>query len=312
MKYGMITGESNSEYHDNAAISTSTIKDFIRSKYLFYRKYIAKDIIREETDAMRFGSAFHEFLLEPDQFRADYDIMPEGLDRRTKEGKAAYAELEASGKKLIKSADFVAMEDLADSIKANPTAAILLTNGVPEISWRINAGRYAMQSRTDWFIESCNEAQAAELNRCGVKIEVGQPIVVDLKTTQEIEAWTRSNYGNAIYQYGYQLQLAFYLAVINKIRKAEGKEIVRHFLFVVVEKQAPHDCAVIALDEASFGLAQTQLKFHLAELGKCFESGKWEGYKDKGVILCGVPEQIISREEMAIFEARDFSKVGFE
>jgi len=312
MQYGMVIGESNNAYHGNAVVSTSTIKDFIKSKYLFYRKYIAKDVVREESDAMRFGSAFHELILEPEKFHADHDIIPEDIDRRTKEGKAAYAELEASGKRLIKHADFLAMEELADSIKANPTAAILLTNGVAEVSWRIQAGAFAMQSRTDWFIEACSIAQAEELNRCGIRIKVGQPIVVDLKTTQEIEAWTRGNYSNAIYQYGYQLQLAFYLAVINKIRIEQGKEPVRHFLFVVVEKQAPNDCAVIALDEATFGMAQTQLKYHLAELGKCYASGKWEGYKDKGVIVTGIPEQIIGREEQAIFEARDFTKIGFE
>jgi hypothetical protein len=310
MNYGMIEGETNGFYHSTGAVSASKIRDFIKSKYLFYRKHIAKDVESPTTEAMSFGSSCHEFILEPEKFKETHAFLPPGFDGRTKEGKELKAAMEASGKTILAQKDLDALVMLRTAVFANPTAALLLTNGKPEISWRINAGLFDMQSRTDWFVESANSEQVAALNKSGVEIKSGQPIIVDLKTTAEIDAWFRPNYGSAIFQYGYHLQLAIYLAVINKIRKEQGKEIVRCFLFVVVEKQAPHDCAVIALDERSFGLAQTQLKYYLAEIGKCYESRKWEGYKDRGVIVSGVPAQIAEREEQAIFDAKLLNKVG--
>ncbi len=127
-----------------------------------------------------------------------------------------------------------------------------------------------------------------------------------MMTCAELEAWTRTNYGSAILKYGYHIQLAFYLAVINKIRKDEGKEPVRHFLFVVVEKSAPYDCAVVAIDERTFALAQTQVKHHLGKLSKCFETGEWLGYKDRGVIVSGIADNICGALEQEIFEEKTY------
>jgi len=301
METGMIIGESNDSYHGNVSVSTSTIKDFIKSPYLYYRKHVKRDVERKETAAMTFGSSFHEFILEPDVFAQNHACLPSDFNGRTKEGKATKEAMEEGWKTILTQSDADALCQLRDSVYGNKTAAMILQNGKAEVSWRINVGAFFMQSRTDYFVESCTEEQAAMLREQGIDIKAGQPYIVDLKTTQELDAWFRDNYGNAIYQFGYQLQLAFYLAVINKIRKAEGKEIVRHFFFVVVEKQCPNDCAVIVLDERTFGLAQTQLKHHLAKLTECYKSGIWTGYKDRGICVAGVPEQIASREEESIF-----------
>lgn len=323
MKTGMIIGESNDAYHGNNAVSTSTIKDFIKSPLLYYRKHVLKCVERKETAAMAFGSLAHCVVLEPKKFSDEYVIEPKlapkkptPAQRKSFESEKPTPQATAScefwdefckkniDKKVVSFDDVRRAVSLKKHVYANPTAEILLKNGVAEVSWRINTGEFFMQSRTDWFIESASAGQVAELQKSGIDIKEGQPVIVDLKTTQELDAWFRGNYGNAIYQFGYQLQLAFYLAVINKIRKAEGKEIVRHFLFVVVEKNEPHDCAVIALDERSFAMAQTQLKHYLAKLTKCYHSGIWEGYKDRGVMIAGVPEQIAQREEEEIFDAK--------
>ena len=132
MKTGMITGESNSDYHGNICVSTSTIKDFIKSKYLYYRKYIAKDVERKETDAMRFGSSFHELVLEPDVFWENHALLPDDCNLRTKSGREAKAELEESGKTILTKSELDAMKRLSNSVYANKSAALLLTNGEAE------------------------------------------------------------------------------------------------------------------------------------------------------------------------------------
>lgn len=306
MNTGMIRGESNEFYHSTGAVSASTIKDFLKRPMLFFAKHVAKTAEKPSSAAMEFGSAAHEYILQPDEFKRHYAFLPPEYDGRTKAGKEIKAELEAQGVKTLTQSDCDDLMRLADAVHSNPVAAALFAHGEAEISWRIQTEAFAMQSRTDWFIDAVTEQQAIILNDAGIDIKVNQPVIVDLKTTQDLDDWSRDNYSNAVYKFGYQIQLALYLAVVNRIRKAEGKEIVRHFLFCVVEKNAPWECAVIALDEISFGLAQTQLKDALKRLTYSYQSGDWGGYAKRGVIVCGVPQHIAGREEQAIFEAKTF------
>jgi len=308
METGMIAGESNADYHGNGAVSTSSMKDFIESEYLFFRKHVARDVVRKETDAMRLGSAFHEFVLEPEEFKKNYAVLPPDINLRTKAGKEQRDELAEGGRQIITQAEADKMGLWRDSIHDNPLAKALFTNGVAELSWRTKWKNLTLQSRTDWFIESASAEQVALLTADGVDIKEGQPIIVDLKTTQELAPWFRDNYGNQILQFGYQLQYAFYLAVINKLRQKQGKEIVRHFYFVAVEKSAPNDCAVITIDERTFALAQTQLKHYLGKMSACFKSGKWRGYKDRGLMVSGISENICQRKEEEMFEKQDCSQ----
>lgn len=305
MNYGMIRGESNNQYHQNPAVSATKIKTFIQSPYLYYRKYVAMDVITNATKAMKLGSAAHTYILEPEKFGSEYETLPSDFNGRTNAGKDYIAELKQTGRTALTRSEFDGIDALRKAVYMNPTAAILLSNGESEVSWRIKATEmYDMQSRTDWFVESASAEQVDELRKYGIEIAVGQPFISDLKTTAELDSWFRDNYGNAIYAFGAYLQYSFYLAVINAIRKMKGKEIVRHWFFIVVEKQVPNDCAVIALDERSFKLAQRQLTHHLDELMKCYESGNWTGYKDRGVLVSGVPKHIADREEALIFSER--------
>lgn len=304
MEYGMIRGESNGDYHGKGCVSASTIKDFIKRPSLYWFRHVAKLEKKEASDAMRFGSSFHEFILEPEKFKETHAFLPPSFNGRTKEGKELKSSIEESGKIILEQSDYETLIKLRSSIQSNKLASILLTNGEPEISWRIDCGLFAMQSRTDWFIESANDAQVSALKKHGIKIEVGQSIIIDLKTTQDLDDWSLDNYGNSIWKFGYHLQLAFYLAVVNEIRKREGKEIVRHFLFVVVEKQSPYECAVVPLTERSFGLAQSQLKPTLAMLSECYRTGKWNSYNERELVVCGIPAKIASYVETEIFNEK--------
>ena len=80
--------ETNAAYHGNAAISHSKLETFRRRPALYYKRYITREITPEEPGAaFRLGSAVHCSVLEPGEMPARYAIKPEGIDRRTKEGK---------------------------------------------------------------------------------------------------------------------------------------------------------------------------------------------------------------------------------
>ena len=91
-------GIGNEEYHKGPGLSSSDLKLLARSP-LHYKT--AKAFHPEETNAMRLGTAVHCAILEPDRIDVEYVLAPEGIDRRTKAGKAQWAELEATGKTIL-------------------------------------------------------------------------------------------------------------------------------------------------------------------------------------------------------------------
>ena len=69
--------------------SASDIKNFLKSpKMFFYDKYTK---VKEENQRhFAIGSAVHEMILEPQLFNSNYLVAPK-FDKRTKEGKEAFA-----------------------------------------------------------------------------------------------------------------------------------------------------------------------------------------------------------------------------
>lgn len=92
---------TNKEYHDAEGVSKSDL-DLVHKSPLHY--ITAKNSQKVQTEALLFGSALHKFVLENNEFSSEFTTAPL-CDRRTKEGKAIYADfLEKSvGKEVITS-----------------------------------------------------------------------------------------------------------------------------------------------------------------------------------------------------------------
>lgn len=83
---------NRSEYDAVEALSFSLMKELLKSPGHYQMAKLAK---REETKALRIGSATHMAALQPDRFIASYAMAPE-VDRRTKDGKATWDAFNAS------------------------------------------------------------------------------------------------------------------------------------------------------------------------------------------------------------------------
>ena len=90
----IIHGLPNADYHASAAISKSGLDKIARSP-AHYKA--AQEAEQEATDAMIFGSAFHDFILLPEIFQTAYTVLPDDFDGRTKEGKALMSAIKESG-----------------------------------------------------------------------------------------------------------------------------------------------------------------------------------------------------------------------
>ncbi len=253
--------EPNEVYHANPAISHSKLETFRRRAALYYKKYVTREILPEPAGtAFRFGSASHTMVLEPATWADRYAIKPDGIDRRTKDGKAAYAEFEATaqGKTIIDQEEAASVTELTQAVRNHPLASQLLAQGEPELVWRAN-GKLPLQCRTDWF------------NPAGCELSEGRPYVVDLKTVESLDDGAFGNFERAVFRYGYHRQAGFYLPLITEIY---GKPVY-DFFFIAAEKCEPYGVAVYRLTDDAVSCGQDETVSDLGALYACIQSNTW-------------------------------------
>ena len=262
MKPGIYKDLSNEEYHRGPGLSASGLRMLDKSP-LHY-----KTAPRADTEALRFGTAVHCAVLEPERFGREYVCAPEGADRRTKEGKAAWAEFEASaeGKTILKPEDHKNLLGMAAAVREHRLAGKLFSGGVSEQSIFWNERVYYGGDREADILCKCRPDYVKRLHN--------GPVIVDLKTTRDAGAakFQRSAY----WDWGYHIQAAHYL---RGFEAATG-EAARAFLFVAVEKEPPWAVNVFqaAPDFLAAGTMRAEELYKI--FAACEENGEWPGYPE--------------------------------
>lgn len=259
----MNKSESIEAYHANDAISHSKLECYRRRPALYWKKYVAKTLPKsEETSAFRLGSAVHCAVLEPEEFAGRYVLKPD-LDRRTKEGKAAFAEFEAkhAGKTLLSADDWEQTEMMKNAVMSHPIASQLFADGMPEVTWRQQQANAlgALQCRTDWF------------SSLGCELTDGEPYAVDIKTVESLDNDAFRNFERAAFSYGYHRQAGFYLPLINEI----FLKSVSRMYYVAVEKCEPYGVAVYRLSDDAIARGQDENIADLIRLKHSLENNHW-------------------------------------
>lgn len=218
----------------------------------------------EQTPALAFGTAAHKYILETDDFWDEYILAPE-CDRRTKDGKATWAqfkaELEASGKSSVSVSDYNIIRDMNEAILQNPTAAALLKTGQHEvpIQWTDGETGEPCKCRPDCLTEY-----------------KGDKYIVDYKTTQSCEA---GHFERSCRIYGYKLQAAMYTeGVFNQTFEPYK------FAFVAQEKKPPYAVRVYFCDQGFVEEGMDIFRDLIEIYHNCKQSGEWTGYEDKELI----------------------------
>lgn len=250
-RHGWYTDISSVDYHSGPGLSTSGMKALLRSPAHF------KAPAKEETPAMIEGEAFHCYGLQPELFNKRFAVMPQGQDRRTKEGKALAADAEAVGMTVISYDTFAEIKGMTDAIRAHPLVAEILSEGQPEVSGYVTdpGSGVLLKCRIDWLCTSRN-------------------LLFDLKSTADssIDAFT-----GIAYKMGYALQAAVYLYVTSLITKVEHRE----FLFVAVEREPPHGVVVYQADQEFIQFGQIQMQRAIAIYKDCEAQNHWPAYSQE-------------------------------
>ena len=197
----------------------------------------------KQTPAMAFGTAVHAAILEP--HRQDvFVVRPDDLDRRTKDGKARYAELEATGMAIITQAEADAVQRIRDNVLAIPFLRHSIEIGQKEVP-------------AFWQARGTDCKAKADLV-CG-------DIIIDIKTTDD--ASPRA-FLNAVYKWSYALQAVHYLDGFD------GAD----FIFVAVEKEPPHNVGLYRLTPDMLQIGERMMDVAAARYRHGIETGQWPGF----------------------------------
>lgn len=223
-------GISNHDYHSiKEFLSSSQLKMGLASPATFkwYMENKGKDNSTwspSYPSAKDFGSLVHTLLLEPHNVRSEFMFIDtKGVNFKTTEGKALKHKWIAAAKKankiLLTTADLERAQICRDSVMAHPYARSLMEGeGQAEVSgfFKDSVSGFYLRFRPD-------------------KLMSKLPIILDVKTTQDIEKFEEI----AKWTFHYDLSAAMYLQGHQALT---GQEY--DFFFIVVESQAPYRTAV--------------------------------------------------------------------
>lgn len=272
----VLFGMPRAEYHAAKRLHHSTLKEMGRSP-LHYAHAVANPM--EPTPAMNVGSGAHGHILEPHRLEQDFAVWP-GADRRTKEGKAAWAKFEAAnaGKIILDADEWAACIGMRNAVRRHPAAAEYLAEGDAEVSlfWEFEAPaigalpgfRFEMKARLDW------------LSRAGA--------ILDVKKTQDA---SQEGFQKQAVRLGYYEQAALYgdgYHAITGIRLP--------YLIVAVEEKAPHAVNVFELEAEALAYGRDRYVTHLSALDACRAANSWPTYSE-GVVPLSLPQWLKKQME---------------
>lgn len=254
----MVT-ETNRAYHSSPAVSRSKLH--LMSRTPKYYKWAIENP-REPSDSMKFGTAFHKFVLEPETFADEIAIRPI-VNLRTNDGKAqmqAFLEMcEQENKTDISQAQYETILKMAESIKQEPYAALVLV-GDHEKSfyWTDSLTGIECKCRPDSF------RRMKENSRI---------LIVDLKSCDKADD---VSIRRDIVKYGYDLQSYMQCKGVSEDLHVPVDNI--DFMFVFVEKDAPFMVNVLQVDEFVLERGETLFREYIGMLKYCTDSNNWYGY----------------------------------
>ena len=260
-KIGIYRDIPSSEYHTGPGLDSSHLRELLKS-LLHYKTSVS--LPNKEMPAMKLGTATHCAILEPERFEIEYVEAPV-VDRRTKDGKTVWSELEQSGRIILSHDEYCKVTDMANAIRDHELATKLITGGACEQSvyWEqkvcsLDIPEILCKSRPDY-----------------VKPMKKGYVIVDIKTMQDahISEFQRKAY----YKYCYHLQAAHYIRGFESVTS----EKVIAFIYIAIESEPPYAISVFKAGD-DYLKAGEERTLELYELyANCLANDNWPSYSEE-------------------------------
>lgn len=267
---------TNKQYHSSNGISSSGIKELLKSP-AHYKQYLSQRT--EPTPEMIRGTLVHSLILEPDKFTQDFHVG-EFAVRRGKE----YERLLAScGDKTlvsveqVKEASEIALQ-VERQAHENPVLAAYLKG---------------QKEKSFFWIDPATKVE------CKVRpdnISNNGGSLTDLKTTRDAGP---DFFLKQVIDFGYFISAAFYLRGIHHVLSNHGylpgiTELPTEFVFIAIETKAPYQVAIYKADEKMLLAGNFLVDKALDRLSECISTDTWEGYS-KEVKELSLPPWALSK-----------------
>ena len=269
MAPGIYRGLCDRDYRAGGGLTSTLLRRFMKAPR------VARAVMEGEfgepasSDALVTGVLCHACVLEPETVPGRFAVMPEGLKRTTKAGKAQYAALVDSLDEegvVVRHDQWQVAHGVRDSVYAHPKAARYLSYGDAELSvFAVDpVTGLLLCCRCDWL---CRYPCA----------------VVDLKTcmTADVQGFSR----DAV-KHGYHIQAAHYLEVCRMAGIDAGD-----FLFIAAEKEVPYLCRMFRLSPLFMETSRGLWREAVNDYAGCLETGVWPGY-DQDVNEIALPRYL--------------------
>lgn len=239
---------SSEKYHSTPnSVSSTQLKTILEDATLFYEKYIAKTIDKEEADAFGVGTYFHTAILEPHLLDSETIVYTKGY--RTGADWEKFKKKHA-GKAILTPAMQATADKLVSRVKESATCSQWLEGIKPEISLftelvvldgKIYAPEYnkVLTLQNGWIEEEYLDHEETIPVRVIVKVRadaLGDTFVADLKSTSG-DTRSRVEMAEKISHYDYDLSAALYLDLFSLVRPKVDKFV---WIFASKDKANAH------------------------------------------------------------------------
>jgi hypothetical protein len=262
---GVLSEETNDAYHRRPEFSSSDIKYMLDSPMHFDRMVNKKDSVkRSANDVLDLGLCSHECFLLKDT--SQFVAIPAGIDRRTKDGKAAYEDFLKSneGKRIVSRDMYENVMSMYEVISRNAQACSFLEGSTME------RGALYQDNKTGL--------------KCKFRpdiINLDRGFIADYKTAASAAP---HEFSKAVARYNYHLSAAHYLEGAQRL----WPQKIKDYYFIVQEKTEPYAVAIYKMDAAdifrSFELRDQVMK----KIQKCIVDNHWPDWSEK-ILQLSIP-----------------------
>lgn len=265
MAYAKIIDIDDPGYFRLKSIDQSQLKQFLKNPADWAYHRLNDD--HKPTDAMKFGTAFHAYLLGT----SDVVSLPEGESFRSKDNQKWRDEQLEAGNIIVSYNDMQLLKRMKEGIEQTslmpeyPDYMELIEQGTKEqcIEWKDRQTGLMLKAKPDL-------------------IPVGTDYLVDLKTAQKADA---ESFAKEVINYGYHIQTVFYRAAVAACKPDafdRGSKAPSTMQFWVFEKSDACDWQPFSIsdDNPITNLAATSIRQALLGIALMVKKAKEEGYAE--------------------------------
>lgn len=265
MAYAKIIDIDDPGYFRLKSIDQSQLKQFLKNPADWAYHRLNDD--HKPTDAMKFGTAFHAYLLGT----SDVVSLPEGESFRSKDNQKWRADQLEAGNIIVSYNDMQLLKRMKEGIEQTslmpeyPDYMEIIEQGTKEqcIEWKDRQTGLMLKAKPDL-------------------IPAGTDYLVDLKTAQKADA---ESFAKEVINYGYHIQTVFYRAAVAACKPDafdRGSKAPSTMQFWVFEKTDACDWQPFSIsdDNPITNLAATSIRQALLGIALMVKKAQEEGYAE--------------------------------